>query len=132
MFKLVDAPRAWFPVIWPGVTEDGKTVENRIEMRFRILSVNEGLKLLQDIQMGREKAVDEANDGKDVDLAELFAAWVMRFVENWRDLHGEDGKPLAWNAANLRLFMNVPGIFDAVLAAYKQCASGAAERRLGN
>ena len=37
MFKIVASPRAWWPVVFAGVTEEGAIIENRFQMRFALL-----------------------------------------------------------------------------------------------
>lgn len=37
MFKVISETLVWWPVLFSGVAEDGAVVDNKIELRFRIL-----------------------------------------------------------------------------------------------
>lgn len=126
-FKIVRQPRAWWPVTWPGVTEDGEIVENRIELRFRLLKVDEAAGFLTDaIEAG------ERENERGVDLPKLYADLVVRIADDWRNVHAENGEKLPWTPENLRLLLNETGMFRHVFRAFRGCLAGQAETRAGN
>ncbi|MEE8611639.1 MAG: histidine kinase [Sphingomonas aquatilis] len=126
-FKIVKQPRAWWPVAWPGVAEDGTLVDNRIELRMRLLKVDEAGQFIRDAMQAAEREGDEG-----VDLAAIYADLVARIADDWRNVHAENGEPLPWNAANLRLLMNEPNMFTHVFRAFRACLAGQSGIREGN
>jgi hypothetical protein len=131
MFKVVQNARAWWPVTWNGVTEEGSVVENKIELRFIVHGEDEFLELFEE---GRR--IDEAKaaevDGEKPKLSELYAAFLEKVAVDWRGVHAENGDPLKWEAENVRLAMNVPGLFKACLASMVGCRLGQKDLRQGN
>lgn len=126
-FKIVKQPRAWWPVAWPGVAEDGALVDNRIELRMRLLKVDESAAFIRDAMQAADR-----EGGEDVDLAAVYAGLVTRIADDWRNVHAENGEPLPWSEANVRLLMNEPNMFTHVFRAFRACLSGRAEVREGN
>lgn len=147
MFKIVEKRRTWWPVIFWGVKENGKPVENKIEMQFEILPEDDHLQLLldaKDIMVWIEKepqdeggeAEAEPDADAPVSLSQAEARFAMRFAHDWKhvceDDGSDDGKPLEFNEANLAKFFNLPNTFRATLEAYRKCREGAPEKRRGN
>lgn len=127
MFRIVKEPRAWWPVTWNGVDEDGKLVENRIELRFRLLKVDAAAAFIRDVV---EAGKIEAEEG--ADLPGTYAALVGRIADDWRGVGAENGEPLPWAPENLRLLMNEGGLFTHVFAAFRACLAAAPKAREGN
>lgn len=133
MFKIVKSPRAWWPVKWSGVTEDGAIIENKIEMRFRMLKVDEFVELMREagaVQMAAADAGTSESEQKRTSVA--FADVVQRIAEDWRGVAAENGETLPWAAENVALLMNEPRVFDATIAAFKEVTQGGPEIRAGN
>lgn len=130
MFKIVDKPRAWAPVSWGGLTEEGVRAEHYIELRFDLLTVDENWKLIQ--EAGRLAAEATKNGVENVSLAALYAELLGRVAVDWRHVQAENGDPLPFSADNLARLMAVPGVFDACMDAYRSATLGQAEIRRGN
>lgn len=127
MFKIVKQPRAWWPVEWKGVAEDGTLVDNRIELRFHLLKVDAAAVFVRRVveAQGREGEAE-------VDLAGVYAELVATIADDWRGVHAENGDPLPWTPENLRLLMNEGGLFMAVFRAFRACLSAEQDIRSGN
>ena len=129
MYKIVENARAWAPVTWPGVTEEGEQIENRIEMRFRLLDVDTNMGLLV---RAAAMEVEAGKGATPTSLAALYAQFVEEIAVDWRGVGGENGEALGWSTENLTRLMSVVGTFEAVLEAYRDCAAGKTEIRRGN
>ena len=125
MFKLTDKRLAWWPVTFPGVTEEGDVVENAIELRFEILPVNDFAALLAEAPK-----IDQP--GEDASLSKRLAEFAARFVRDWRGVHQENGDPIKFSPEELERLMNVPNAFEGAIAAFRDCQAGRSETRLGN
>ena len=146
MYKLVKERRAWWPVVFKGVTEEGRVVENKVEFRFTIHSEDDHAQLLASAAGLRDRAEElvreevgdievsqeELAEKKLTILSRLYAEFVERFATDWRGIGAENGDPLRFEPENLRLFMNVPGTFKATFEAYAKCRIGEKEARAGN
>ena len=130
-YKIVSQPKAWWPVLFKGVTEDGTVVENTFEGRFRILDEDENLQLERDIAKVR---ADEDVDEKS--LSELIAPLIMKFLEDWRGVTEDDGTEagasLPFNEENLKRMLRVPNVSGAIATAYRAARAGEPETRKGN
>lgn len=154
MFKLVSDRRAWWPVTFPGVTEHGNVVENKIEMRFTLHGEDEFFALFREAssiahledamkvdavvappmapeEAGAEEpaATEPAATSK---LSDAYAAFVEKIATDWRGVAAENGEPIRWSHENLALLMNVPGVFKATIAALIECRNGQPKARAGN
>lgn len=127
MFRIVKQPRAWWPVTWRGVAEDGSVVDHRIELRFRLLKVDAAALFIRDVIDAQAR---EAEPG--TDLPGMYADLVARIADDWRGVGAENGEPLPWSPENLRLLMNEGGMFTHVFAAFRACLAGEPEVRRGN
>lgn len=121
MFRIVAEPKAWWPVTWPGVAEDGKIIENKIEMRFLLLKVDAGVEMMRAANAAKEKTA--ASEDR-VIVSREFAKALKPFVRDWRGVAAENGEPLPFNDDNLALLMNEPGVFEKTLEAYRDCLAG--------
>lgn len=137
MFKLVDEARAWWPVTWPGVTEDGKVIENRIEMLFRLLDTDanveleaEGAKV--DQKLAELRVAIAGGDAVEAKPSEVCAEFLSRIAIDWRGVAAANGEPLPFGRENLARLLKVNGVFEACLRAYRACLHGRAEIRAGN
>lgn len=130
MFKIVKNPKAWWPVTFPGVTEDGQVVENKIEVRFVLHDEDENIQLARDMGAASEEAADDV-------LPSAFAAdIVMRIAEDWKgvtlDDGSVDGMSLPFTRENVAMLVRVPNAFDGITAGYRACRAGRAGARQGN
>lgn len=132
-FKIVKSPKAWWPVFIPGVTDDGTVVENKFEMRFRILDDDENRAVAEEMQR-----VAEAFDPATASESELAAQLVEKIAEDWRGVEMED--PAGGDAAislpftpdNIRMLVKLPNAWDSIARAYRACRTATPEKRLGN
>lgn len=124
-YCIVSQPRAWWPVIFPGVTEDGQVIENRFELRFFIHDEDRALELA--------KEADEYDTAReDLALSEKAALFAEKLASDWRDVLAENKEPLPWNSENLRLLVKQPGVFKAICRAWISCRNATPEIRQGN
>lgn len=126
-FTLVKAARAWWPVEWDGVAEDGAIVSNKIEMRFRLIKLDEAALFARDALAAQAK---EQEDG--ADLAAIYVGLVSRIADDWRGVNAENGDALPWTPDNLKLLMNEPGLFTVTFDAFRRCLAAAPKVREGN
>lgn len=131
MYKIVANPRAWWPVTWPGVSEEGEVVENRIEMRFVIHSEDDHQALINEVSELSRRADESVGEEKQ-SLSFYYTELVQRIAVDWRGVLAENGEPLKWEQENIRLLMNQPGVFAASVAGYRSCRTGGKEVREGN
>lgn len=134
MFKLVEERRAWQPVIFPGLTEAGERVENRIEMQFVLLSTDANLKLMQEAgEMTVDTGAGSGEDAGDApSLSQVMAGFGMKIARDWRLVHEANGDPIKFSEEALARFFNVPGTFEAMLRAYRDAATGGKDERAKN
>lgn len=149
MFKLVAERRAWWPVTFPGVAEDGSIVENTFELRFTVHGEDEFYTLFDEaLQIGRDQdaakaevaeALTAAAGGGEAEaprasprMSELYTDFVEKVATDWRGVAAENGESLPWDRANLRAVMNVPGAFQGVLSALVACRRALPKEREGN
>ncbi len=132
MFKIVDRPRAWWPVKFNGVAEDGSIITNRIELRFVIFDEDENLALqaeLTKIALGPDAAAGASVGTLGADILEKIA-------EDWKDVGVDDGtgegKSLPFIRANMERLCRVPNVLQAICTAYAACRAGETGVRAGN
>lgn len=135
MFKLVEERRAWQPVTFPGLTEEGERVNNQVEMQFVLLSTDANLKLMQEAgQMTVDTGAGEGEEGAadSRTISEVMASFGMKIVRDWRGVAEENDDPIKFSEANLARFFNVPGTFEAMLRAYREATTGGKDARAKN
>ncbi len=130
-YKIGSQTKAWWPIRFNGVAEDGSIVENEIKGRFRILDEDENLALEREIASARVEE-DDASPA----LSALLAPIVMKFLEDWQGVTEDDGsdegKSVPFTEANLIRMLRVPNFAGGVAAAYRAARAGEPERRRGN
>lgn len=136
MFKVISETLVWWPVLFPGVAEDGTVVENKIELRFRILdedAIDDFARTTNLILEGNqeEAAADIATAGRPTPSV-LMQRGLAPIVRDWRLVAGANGEPLPFNEGNFASLLRVPNVFPAILSAYAGCRAGRAEIRAGN
>lgn len=131
-FRIVAKPRAWWPVTFPGVGEDGKIIENMIELRFMLLKVDAAEVLDEQISTRMKEAVEAKQRGDDITSSMVLRDLLKLFAEDWRGVLAENGDALPWNDENIRMLMNEPNLFDHCITAYRRCLAGGQDIRQGN
>lgn len=137
MFKVISETLVWWPVLFAGVTDDGKVVENKIELRFLILdedAIDDFARTTNLILAGERDAVDavgEENPARVVPSI-LMQRGLSPIVRDWRMVAGANGEAMPFNEDNFRALLRVPNVFAAILSAYAACRAGRAETRAGN
>lgn len=137
MFRIVNERLAWWPVIFPGVSEDGNVIENKIELRFRILDEDEFpefmAKLADTAALANPSVAADAASGMAPDSPSLLAARLLSpIVRDWRGVASENGEPLPYSEETFRLLLRQPGVSGAVGRAYINCRNATPEVRSGN
>ncbi|MGW8138972.1 histidine kinase [Sphingomonas zeae] len=146
IYRIVAQPRAWTPVTFPVVMEDGTVQTFVIEMRFRLLKVDAAAAFIAEVVRVQEL---EAEGG--VDQAQLYTELVAQIATDWRGVHAENGDPLRFDVAenwltdvdadgkrkalvapNLRSLMNEGSMFIHIFDAFRACLSGQPKTRAGN
>lgn len=120
MFKLVAERTAWWPVTWKGVTEDGEIVENRIEVKFRIVGRREFAELF----------LAEPQEGQSQEELDRRAA--ERVILDWRGIADENGKPLPFTPELRDQWLDLPMVAVATMEAYARLFAAVPEVREKN
>lgn len=95
-FKIVKQPRAWWPVEFPGVAEDGSIVTNKFEVQFNLLKVDAAAEwMMEMLSVAQGETKNIGRDGKL--LPDIYAGQVARVANNWRGIEAENGDPLAYD-----------------------------------
>lgn len=142
MFRIVSRRTAWWPVRFGGVTEDGKIVENEVELRFVVLDEDE----IVDFFARLEKASDEAAQAREQPAASTSAVSeavnpssaaavlprMLEIVEDWRNVGNENGGALPFTPDNFLQFLKVPNVAKAIGGAYRDCRAAVPQARAGN
>lgn len=130
-YKIGSQSKAWWPIRFKGVTEDGAVVDNEIRGRFRILDEDENLALEADIAKVREATAGDA-----VSLSDTLAPLIERFLEDWQGVLEDDGtsegRAVPFNTENLKRMLRVPNFAAGVGTAFREARAGEPERRRGN
>lgn len=126
-FTIVPNRRAWWPVIFSGVTEDGEVIENSFELRFNLLDEDEHHGLMVD---ANKIATSMGDDG--AKFGDVALPFVQRMAGDWRGVNAENGQPLPFTADNLRLVVVQPGVWSAITRAYAACRKAEPEIRRKN
>jgi len=130
MFRIVAQRTAWWPITFPGVTEDGTVVENQIELRFIILDEDEFpdflATLLSDVATSTPAAADAEPQSAST------ARRLGRVIADWRGVAAENGEALAFSLENFQALLRVPNVGAAVGRSYIACRNATPEIREGN
>ena len=128
MFIIVEERKIWWPVSVPVPQDNGKITYDKFRMQFRLRDVdgnrdliNEGFDVTQVNENGDEKK-----------QSELSAEFIEKLACDWKDVELPNKEALEYTSDNLRLVMRMPGVFDAIMAAYVACARGEKATRAGN
>lgn len=124
-YCIVAQPRAWWPVIFPGVTEEGQVIENKFELRFFIHDEDRAEELAREAD-----TLD--NMSGELSLSERACVFTESLACDWRGVLAENKEPLPWNSDNIRLLVKQPGVFKAICRAWISCRNATPEIREGN
>jgi hypothetical protein len=146
IYRIVAQPRAWTPVTFPCVMEDGTVQTFVIEMRFRLLKVDAAGAFISEVVR-----VQELESQGGIDQAQLYTELVAQIATDWRGVHAENGDPLRFDvpetwltdlgedgkrkalvAPNLRSLMNEGSMFIHIFDAFRACLAGQPKTRAGN
>lgn len=146
IYRIVAQPRAWTPVTFPVVMDDGSVQTFMIEMRFRLLKVDAATAFI-----GEVVRVQALEDQEGADRAQLYSELVAQIATDWRGVHAENEEPLRFDvpetwltdldaegkrkplvAPNLRSLMNEGGMFIHIFDAFRACLAGQPKARAGN
>jgi len=132
-YKIVSQAKAWWPIRFNGVTEDGEIVVNEIRGRFKILDEDEHIQLQLDMSTATNGV---ATDQPDVKISDLIAPYVLRILEDWEgvteDDGSESGRSLPFNEDNLKRMLRVPNFSSGLATAHAEVRAASPERRKGN
>ena len=123
-YKIVSQPKAWWPVRFNGVSEEGEIVENGFEMRFVLLDEDENLVLERDIIALSETAASAG----ETSFSALATPIVQRIAEDWRGVTEDDGT----DDGRSLPFVTVPNVLAAIATAYRAARAAEPEQRKGN
>ncbi|MBN8844792.1 MAG: hypothetical protein J0H88_16245 [Sphingomonadales bacterium] len=130
-YVIVEQPRAWWPIRFNGVTEEGEIVENEVRGRFIILDEDE-FKEFEDDMM----AVLVTDKPVTKKVSQLLSPFIMRILENWEHVLEDDGtkqgRSLPFDEPNLQRMLRVPNFAAAVAAACREVRKAEPVRRTGN
>lgn len=110
MFKLVSERVAWIDVKWPGLSEDGVTVENKIECQIVLVDMDD---------------VGSLTDLGGDDKLGVF----KRFVRDWRGVADEAGRSLPMTDENIEAMIRVPMFLLGFATSYGEAYQGQSDRR---
>lgn len=132
-YKIVSQARAWWPIRFNGVTEDGEIVVNEIRGRFKILDEDEHTQLQIEMASAAPAAVKQ---DPDIKVSDLTAPYLLRILEDWEGVTEDDGseggKSLPFNEDNLKRMLRVPNFSSGVASAYAEVRAAQPEQRKGN
>jgi hypothetical protein len=133
MFRIVKERLAWWPVMFPGVTEEGEVIENKIELRFAILDEDEFPEFVDRLFKAPAHVVGDVETDVAPEPESARAARVLLdVVRDWRDVAGENGQPISFGPDSFRSLLKVPGVGGAIGRAYIACRNATPEVREGN
>jgi prolyl oligopeptidase len=124
MIKIVKERRAWWPVTFPGVTEDGEVAENSFKMRFILHGEDEHAALVARAVMlparaerlataafGDEATAEEIEAKRLTVRSGLFAGLVKEIAVDWKEVLAENDDTLKFEDEHIRQLCNVGGAF---------------------
>ena len=132
MFTIVQKPRAWWPVTFLGVTEDGEVVTNKIEMNFFIMKIDELADFnRKKVEMSAE--IEERLGAEDELTASRVGVELVKLIAgNWRGVAAEGVGEIPWNDENLRMLLDVTNALDGVIDAWSDCMAARQKVHEGN
>lgn len=127
MFDMLDRPKVWIPVYWPGLApsekegEVAKTVEHRIDVLVEIVERKELIALFG---LGEPEDGDKREKLSDFDL-------FKRVAHDWRKVVAS-GNPVPFADDNIQMMLRQNSFPTAFTTAYLSACAGVVEIREGN
>lgn len=135
-YKIVSQAKAWWPIRWNGVTEDGEIVAIEIRGRFVILDEDEFLEFNEDVAKVSLELAQADSDADRKKLSEVISPFYQRILEDWQDVTEDDGsdagRSVPFNQANLERMLRVPNFASGVTESYQRLRKAQPEQRKGN
>lgn len=127
MFLLVPVRRAWWPVTFSGVTEDGEVIENSIKMQFRLVDEDE----VQSFY-GRANEIGAEAAEKALPFSTIAATFLAEIVDDWSGVGQPNKEPAPFTIDNFAALLRIPNVFPAVIQAYGACRRAEPDTRTKN
>ena len=141
MFDLTDRPLVWVPVKWqvlrPNEIEGETAVEHEvsIDIEVEVKDRDELVELASEmfgLDGAKAKEVEDLEPQAIIERSRaLEVTQFMSIVRDWRKFKA-GGKPVEFNADNVRKLLAVPGFLNAFQTAYFNACAGKLETRKGN
>lgn len=135
-YKIVSQAKAWWPIRWNGVTEDGEIVAIEIRGRFVILDEDAFLEFNEDVAKVSLELAQADSDADRKKLSEVISPFYQRILEDWQDVTEDDGsdagRAVPFNQANLERMLRVPNFASGVTESYARLRKAQPEQRKGN
>ncbi len=135
-YKIVSQPRAWWPIQFNGVTEDGEVVSYEIRGRFIILDEDEFFQFNEDV-VNVATALTEAESPEDrKTLSSVLSPFILRILEDWQGVTEDDGseagRSIPFGKDGLERMLRVPNFATGVTDSYRKLRAAQPEQRKGN
>ncbi|BBB13423.1 hypothetical protein [Sphingopyxis sp. FD7] len=135
-YKIVSQAKAWWPIRFNGVTEEGEIVVNEIRGRFVILDEDEFVAFNDDVAKVGSELVQADNPDDRKTLSGVLSPFILRILENWEgvieDDGSEGGRSVPFTKDNLERMLRVPNFAGGVTEAYRDLRKAQPEQRKGN
>lgn len=131
-YVIVSQPRAWWPIRFNGVTEDGEIVTNEIRGRFNILDEDAYVEFRDDVAQATGALAAATSDDERRKLSEILSPFFMRILEDWEHVVEEDKSSVPFSQSNLERMLRVPNFASGVSAAHVEVRAADPELRKGN
>lgn len=135
-YKIVEQAKAWWPIRWNGVTEDGAIVDIEIRGRFVILDEDAFLEFNEDVAKVSLELAETGSETERKKLSEVISPFYLRILEDWQNVTEDDGsetgRAVPFNKANLERMLRVPNFAAGVTESYQRLRKAQPEQRKGN
>jgi len=130
MFKIKKDRKIWYPVEINTLTENGEPLIIKISVQYSILPRKEL------IEKQREQSAYERNlilspEENVGDKDKEFEEWFFAHVHDWKDVIGEDDKPVLFSVEDLRAVCDIDQpFFIAILTCLFRASAGTPAKNL--
>lgn len=141
MFDLAERPLVWIPVKWgmlkPSEETDKTAVEHEVSIEIEVEVKDRDELIALTGEMFGLSGSDKPDDSKKTQaeiIAEARNKEIEQFlalVNNWRKFN-DGGKPVKFDAENVKRLLAVPGFLTGFQTAYLNACAGKSETREGN
>lgn len=132
MFDVLDRPKVWIPIYWPGLApsdvegEVAKAVEHRIDVLVELLDRDPLIDIFE-LSADENNKVERTAEQERQREREIF----NRLVFDWRRVFSS-GQPVPFNPENVDKMLKLNNFPMAFTTAYLQACGGKVETRAGN